>query len=35
LRKPQGAKSGINAVIGKWPGDETEEIITAILEELS
>jgi hypothetical protein len=35
LRKPQGAKSGINAIIGKWPGDETEEVITAILEELS
>jgi hypothetical protein len=35
LRKPQGAKSGINAVIGKWPGKETEQEITAILEELS
>ena len=35
LRKPQGTKSGINAIIGKWPGDETEEEITAILEELS
>lgn len=34
-RKPQGAKSGINAVIGKWPGKETEQEITAILEELS
>ena len=35
LRKPQGSKSGINAIIGKWPGEETEEEITAILEELS
>lgn len=35
LRKPQGPKSGISAVVGKWPGDETEEEITAILEELS
>lgn len=35
LRKSQGAKSGINAIIGRWPGDETEEEITAILEELS
>jgi hypothetical protein len=35
LRKPQGPKSGISAIIGKWPGDETEEEITAILEELS
>lgn len=35
LRKLQGPKSGISAIIGKWPGDETEEEITAILEELS
>lgn len=35
LRKPQGPKSGISAIIGKWPGDETEEEITAMLEELS
>lgn len=35
LRRPQGPKSGISAIIGKWPGDETEEEITAILEELS
>jgi len=35
LRRPQGTKSGINAIFGKWPGDETEEEITAILEELS
>lgn len=35
LRKPQGLKSGINAIVGKWPGDETEEEITAILKELS
>lgn len=35
LRKPQGPKSGISAIVGKWPGDETEEEITAILEELS
>lgn len=35
LRKSQGPKSGINAIIGKWPGDETDEELTAILEELS
>ncbi len=35
VRKPQGPKSGISAIIGKWPGDETEEEITAMLEELS
>lgn len=35
LHKPQGPNSGINAVIGKWPGDETDEEINALLEELS
>jgi hypothetical protein len=35
LRKPQGPKSGINAIMGKWPGDETEEEITAMLKEIS
>jgi hypothetical protein len=35
LHKPQGPDSGINAVIGKWPGDETDEQIQALLEELS
>jgi len=35
LHKPQGPDSGINAVIGKWPGDETDEEINALLEELS
>jgi hypothetical protein len=35
LRKPQGPRSGISAIIGKWPGNETEEEMTAILEELS
>jgi len=35
LHKPQGPKSGVAAIMGKWPGTETEEEITAILEELS
>jgi len=35
MRKPQGSKSGINAIVGRWPGEETEEEITAILEEVS
>lgn len=35
LHVPQGPKSGINAIIGKWPGDESEEEILALLEELS
>jgi hypothetical protein len=35
LHVPQGPDSGINAIIGKWPGDESEEEILALLEELS
>jgi hypothetical protein len=35
LREPQGPRSGINAVIGKWPGDESDEEIVAALRELS
>jgi hypothetical protein len=35
LRRPQGPRSGINAVIGAWPGDETDEEIFALLEEMS
>lgn len=35
LRVPQGPDSGINAIIGKWPGDESDEQILALLEELS
>jgi hypothetical protein len=35
LHVPQGPKSGINAIIGKWPGNESEEEVLAMLEELS
>jgi hypothetical protein len=35
LRQPQGNRSGINAVIGQWPGDETDDQIRTALEELS
>ncbi len=35
LHVPQGPDSGINLLIGKWPGDETEEEILALLEEMS
>lgn len=35
FRKPQGLRTGVNAIIGKWPGDETEEELIAALEELS
>jgi hypothetical protein len=35
LHRPQGPDSGLNAVMGKWPGDETDEEVLALLEELS
>ena len=33
--KPQGPNSGMNAIIGRWPGDETDEEIQAALDRLS
>jgi hypothetical protein len=33
--KTQGPRSGMNAIIGRWPGDETDEEIQAALERLS
>ena len=35
LRRPQGPRSGINAIFGKWPGDETDDEIFAMIEEMS
>ncbi len=35
FRKPQGPKSGLAAIMGKWPGDESDEEIDAALRELS
>jgi hypothetical protein len=35
LRKSQGAKSGINALWGKWPGDESESDVQEALSRLS
>jgi len=35
FRKPQGPKSGLAAIMGKWPGDESDEEIDAALKELS
>jgi hypothetical protein len=35
LRQSQGPRSGINAIIGRWPGDESDVVIAAALEELS
>jgi len=35
LRRPQDSKSGVAAIFGKWPGDETDEEVLAALAELS
>ncbi len=35
LRKPQGPRSGLAAVIGRWPGDETDEQVQAALRGIS
>jgi hypothetical protein len=35
LRRPQRPRSGVNALIGQWPGDETDDEIFALLAELS
>jgi hypothetical protein len=35
LSRPQGPRSGLNAIIGKWPGDETDQEIAAALESMS
>jgi hypothetical protein len=35
LFQPQDPGTGINAVIGKWPGDESEEEFLAALAEMS
>jgi hypothetical protein len=35
LRKTQGVRSGMAAIMGRWPGDETEEEIEAALEQIS
>jgi len=35
LRKPQGPRSGMAAIMGRWPGDETEEEIEEALEQVS
>lgn len=35
LRKSQGARSGMAAIMGRWPGDESDETIEAALEQLS
>lgn len=35
LRRTQGPRSGMAAIMGEWPGDETDEDIEAALEQLS
>lgn len=35
FREPQGTRSGLAAIIGKWPGDESDEEIAEALEQLS
>jgi hypothetical protein len=34
LRKPQGARSGLAAIVGEWPGDESDEEVRRSLEAL-
>ena len=35
LRRPQGPRNGIAAVIGRWPGDEDDRTISEALERIS
>ncbi|HEY0970896.1 MAG TPA: hypothetical protein VGE02_08000 [Gemmatimonadales bacterium] len=35
FRRPQGPRSGLNAIFGKWPGEESDEEIEHLLDELS
>jgi hypothetical protein len=35
LRHPQGPRSGINAIVGAWPGEEGDDELLALLEEMS
>lgn len=35
LRRPQTPTTGFNAILGQWPGDETDEEVEAYLEEIS
>jgi hypothetical protein len=35
LHRAQGPRSGVNAIIGQWPGDESEEELLAALSEIS
>ena len=35
LHVPQGPRSGVSAIVGRWPGDETDDEIAAWLERTS
>jgi hypothetical protein len=35
LHRSQGPKSGVAAVFGRWPGDESDEEVEALLAEMS
>ena len=35
LRRPQGPRSGLNAIFGKWPGEESDDEIADVLRALS
>ncbi len=35
LRQPQGPRSGVNAIIGQWPGDESDDELASAIAELS
>lgn len=35
LRIPQGPRTGLNAILGRWPGDETDAMVGRALEDLS
>ncbi|MBI3099532.1 MAG: hypothetical protein HYY93_15095 [Planctomycetes bacterium] len=35
LMQPQGPKTGLNAIFGRWPGTESDEEVAAALEDMS
>lgn len=35
LKQPQGSRTGVNAIVGRWPGEESDEDIARALHELS
>ena len=35
LRQPQGPRSGVSALFGQWPGEETDNDITTALQSLA